>query len=146
MSMQQSRFSIPINQQGKDHAAQLAEAFRFMGEQLLDRNRVAEAILAFQVAAAINPCFVEVLGGLAELYQHVRNYKEAIEMYETVLRAEPKNYSAFYQLGECYLATGASQAARLCYLHALELNPDYQPAWERMTNIELNTQKEGRLT
>jgi len=114
----------------------LAEAFRCMGEQLVERNRVAEAILAFQVAVAIEPKFIEALGGLAEIYQSVKNYKEAIDMYETVLRAEPKNYSAFYQLGECYLATGASQAARLCYLHALELNPDYQPAWERLTNNE----------
>jgi len=114
----------------------LAEAFRCMGEQLAERNRVAEAILAFQVVVAIEPRFVEALGGLAELYQHVRNYKEAIEMYEAVLRAEPKNYSAFYQLGECYLSTGASQSARLCYLHALELDPDYEPAWERVMNNE----------
>ncbi len=111
----------------------------------MDRNKIAEAIWAFRVAVAIEPCFVETLSWLAELYQHVNNYKEAIGMYEAVLRAEPKNHSAFHQLGECYLATGASQAARFCYLHALELNPDYQPALERMMNIELNTQKEGRL-
>jgi cytochrome c-type biogenesis protein CcmH/NrfG len=55
-------------------------------------------------------------------------------MYEAVLRAEPKNCSAFYQLGECYLSTGAPQAAHFCYLHALELNPDYEPAWKRVMN------------
>jgi tetratricopeptide (TPR) repeat protein len=134
ISMPQSRFSECHTIKSHETITSLAEALCYMGKQLVAKNRIAEAILAFRVALAIKPEFVEVLEGLAEIYQQARNYKQAIEVYEAILHAEPENYSAFYQLGECYQSIGASQAAHFCYLQALELNPDYEPAWQRVMN------------
>ena len=135
---------------------ELALTFNYLGEWLISKNpefwrirlrreifsKHAEVILTFETALTLAPNLVTAQTNLANLYQETRNYEKAIEMYEVILRADPKNYSAFYQLGDCYLSMGVSDAARLCYLHALELNPNFEPAQEQLTRLTHPTSSE----
>lgn len=76
-----------------------------------------------------------VLGGRFLLLEEKTD--EAIARLQVATKADPKNDSAHFWLGEAYGARGRAQEARGAYAEALRLNPTYIPAQIALSQINL---------
>jgi len=67
---------------------------------------------------------------------------QAEQALRALLRREPANVEAHFQLGNCLYQQGRSEAATECYRRAIELNPAHADA---LTNLGCALQDLGRL-
>lgn len=73
-----------------------------------------------------DPRVLEGLGRISAL--HGRG-KEALELFERVLQADPKRWSARFQAGLLQLEQGQRAAARSAFEQVVKARPDFEPAW-----------------
>ena len=75
-------------------------ALNRIGYDLLERDRVSDAITVFQLNAEEYPKVANVYDSLAEAYAMAGNRRLAIENYKRSLELDPKNQSAIDHLKE----------------------------------------------
>src|SRR5579864_6780799 len=64
----------------------------------------------------------------AEEYQKSKRYTDAIRCYEEIMRQEPYNLQALFNLGNCYLALGMGEKAITAFKMIASVIPDALPA------------------
>lgn len=99
-----------------------------LGDVLLDRGQVDEAINEFRAALHLQPksAYAENNLGAALLRKGVAN--EAIEHLESALRLDPNHLMAHFHLGNAYLQKGEYEKAIAEYQEQLTTHPEYAAA------------------
>jgi arylsulfatase A-like enzyme/Flp pilus assembly protein TadD len=104
----------------------IMDAHLTMGNWLARLRRGEEAIAAYKQALSLKPDDDVALGNLAHLYL-ARGKKQdaldALEVFRTALRANPKNPQSWYQLATLYLDTNHLGEAESAFVDALAANP-----------------------
>ncbi len=104
----------------------IMDAHLTLGNWLVRLKRGDEAAAAFKQALALKPDDEITLGNLAHLYLARGKEKDALdalEVFRTALRANPKNPQSWYQLATLYLDTNHLEEAESAFKDALAANP-----------------------
>jgi tetratricopeptide (TPR) repeat protein len=91
----------------------LVQAYRFLGESYkavyspgveTERNmeRADKALEALKKAYEISPNNEEIIHSLADMYDKLRNFKEAEKLFLKILETNPTNMSNYYVVAEFY--------------------------------------------
>ncbi len=111
-----SRLAIDyLNRAGQADPSQ-AEAFYFLGIQLLASRRLSEAAVAFEKATIIDPAHAESWLELGKIYLEAKRSQAAVGYFQKSVTAAPDNAEAHYGLALALVQTAqfaeAEQAAR----------------------------------
>jgi arylsulfatase A-like enzyme/Flp pilus assembly protein TadD len=110
----------------------IMDAHLTVGNWLARLRRGDEAAAAFKQALALKPDDEITLGNLAHLYLARGKQKDALdalEVFRTALRANPKNPQSWYQLATLYMDTNQLSEAESAFKDALAANPKMGAAW-----------------
>ncbi len=98
-----------------------------------DGGRMAEAEKEYRAAAAVDPKRTEPLFWLGFFLQEAKQYEKAFDAFEQVLRMDPEDRNALYQIGRTAAFSGLRLArAEECLKRYRELKPGEgapSPAW-----------------
>jgi tetratricopeptide (TPR) repeat protein len=94
-------------------------------------------IAAYKNALALNPGHVWAHMNLGvALYARDRDIARAEAELFVARDLQPTNHVVYYHLGEIYLQEGHVADARFYYLQSLTLEPEFEPAQRRLTQLE----------
>jgi tetratricopeptide (TPR) repeat protein len=105
-----------------------AAASYFVGNSLLDQERVDEAVEHFQKALALEPESATFHFALGDALCRGRRMDEAIIQYQKALEIKPDFAEARNNLGYCFLQIGRLNEAIAHFQRALEIKPDLAAA------------------
>jgi len=115
----------------------------YRGSELLQDNRVLEAKSELEHALTLQPRDPKGQDLLAVVYFRIGLYPHAIQIYEELLRENPRDHSIRLNLALCYLKTGQAQMAREQLEVVVQNNPQHKRAWgylglafERLGDLE----------
>nr|WP_274704359.1 tetratricopeptide repeat protein [Synechococcus sp. AH-551-E02] len=111
-----------------------------LGLLLLQTGQAAEAVEPLVKASANNPSEQSSLL-LAQAYQNLGQFKEAILEYKKLDIDQSKNKKLPFNLGLCLLNTGSNIEAIEAFKLAIKIDESYLPAWGNIGNALKN---EGR--
>lgn len=93
-----------------------------MGLVLRAEGETASALLAFNNAVLKDPkSNLEAWFHIAEISMEFKNFKRAVESYQTVCSLAPRNLEAFLNLGVALKGLGRFKEAESAYMQAIEL-------------------------
>lgn len=101
----------------------------YRGSELLQDNRVLEAKSELEHALTLQPRDPKGQDLLAVVYFRIGLYPHAIQIYEELLRQNPRDHSLRLNLALCCLKTGQAQAAREQLEVVVHNNPGHKRAW-----------------
>jgi len=101
----------------------------YRGSELLQDNRVLEAKSELEHALTLQPRDPKGQDLLAVVYFRIGLYPHAIQIYEELLRQNPRDHSLRLNLALCSLKTGQAQAAREQLEVVVHNNPAHKRAW-----------------
>src|ERR1051325_707405 len=104
----------------KDDDPDLLGMLAYAYEQIHDYQAAATAYSRALERDAENPAFRK---GLAQALLYSKQYDQAIEEYQTQVRANPKDADAYLRLGQIYRAQGQYDKARETLNQAAEADP-----------------------
>ena len=114
-----------------------AEAHNNLGNALLQKGNVDEAIAHYQKALQIKPDYAEAHDNLGNALLQKGNVDEAIAHYQKALQIKPDYAEAHNNLGNALLQKGNVDEAIAHYQKALQINPDYAEAHNNLGNALL---------
>lgn len=106
-----------------DSIGDVSTTFLLLGEMSLSKNENEQAVKILTKANKKNPFDISIMQSLAEAYRRVGQPKDAIKMYEEIIRINPKNANAYYNIGKTYLEMDLKSDAIEHIRKAWELNP-----------------------
>jgi uncharacterized protein (AIM24 family) len=118
-----------IGDAGRDVANEDFLFHLYRGSELLQDNRVLEAKTELEHALTLQPRDPKGQDLLAVVYFRIGLYPHAIQIYEELLRENPKDHALRLNLALCYLKTGQAQAAREQLEAVVQNNPLHRRAW-----------------
>jgi len=93
-----------------------------LGLVLLAEGETANALLEFNAAVKKDPkSNFEAWFRIAEISMEFKNFKRAVESYQTVCELDPRNTEAFLNLGVALKGMGRFREAESAYLKAIQL-------------------------
>lgn len=101
----------------------------YRGSELLQDNRIEEAKTELETALGMQPRDIEGQGLLGVVYFRLGMYPHAMEIYEELVRACPREVTPRINLALCYLKTGQLLQARTVLEQIISLVPEHQRAW-----------------
>lgn len=101
-------------------------------------DRLADAQDSYRQALALEPGNAIAHHNLANILQRQRAWDEAEHHYRCAIAAAPAMAEAHTELGNLLLARQRVAEGRLCYARALNVRPDFMPAWQKL-NASLST-------
>ena len=105
----------------------------YMGGRLLELfNRREGAIDAYRVALKKKADFHRAANRLAYVLASLQRYAEAEPYFQAVLRADPGNAAAHFNLGYSFDQRGEHEKAIAAFKEAVRLNPKIDRAWYGM--------------
>jgi uncharacterized protein (AIM24 family)/thioredoxin-like negative regulator of GroEL len=133
----------PAGDMGRDVANEDFLFHLYRGSELLQDNRVLEAKSELEHALTLQPRDPKGQDLLAVVYFRIGLYPHAIQIYEELLRENPRDHSLRLNLALCYLKTGQAQVAREQLEAVVQNNPAHKRAWgylglafERLGDLE----------
>jgi tetratricopeptide (TPR) repeat protein len=99
-----------------------------LGNDLLQKGRVDEAIAQYQKALQIKPDKEEACNNLGNALLQKGSVDEAIAYYQKTLQINPEFAEAHYNLANALLQKGSVNEAIAHFQTALQINPDYADA------------------
>ena len=107
-----------------------AKAYYNLGLAYANVNKITAAVDAWKKAILINPDFEEAHYNLGLIYNRPDAYHtpEAIQEFQTVLKLNPNNYKAAYQLAGAYFRLGNHADAIQELDKSLAINPEFLAA------------------
>jgi uncharacterized protein (AIM24 family) len=118
-----------IGDAGRDVANEDFLFHLYRGSELLQDNRVLEAKSELEHALTLQPRDPKGQDLLAVVYFRIGLYPHAIQIYEELLRENPRDHALRLNLALCYLKTGQAQAAREQLEAVVQNNPLHRRAW-----------------
>jgi tetratricopeptide (TPR) repeat protein len=110
-------------------------AHRNLGLALARSGKSRAAIEALGRYVEFEPEAFDIVGVVADLSMRTAQYEIALNYLEKYLKLRPNDPSAMFQLAECYLLLGHKDSAILGYRRALLLNPEFEPAANRLAEL-----------
>jgi tetratricopeptide (TPR) repeat protein len=116
--LQQSHDPAVLNQARKEFEAELslnssdAVAEYQVGQILMAEQKKSEAAAHIERAAELRPDFPEALIAVAKLRSDAKRYPEAIALLERVVKLQPRNETAHYNLMMAYRNAGRAADAQ----------------------------------
>lgn len=104
-----------INVTASDENLELEERYLRLGIALDERIQRGEAILAFDVASALDREFHHSRKYAGILLVSAGRYSEALSRFEEAVNVDSHDWESFAAMGEAYEAMGKSEAAELSY-------------------------------
>jgi Flp pilus assembly protein TadD len=108
-----------------------------LGNALLQKGKVDEAIAHFQKALEIQPAFGSAFCGLGDALDKKGRVDEAIRQYQKALESQPTYFIVHNALGLDLLGRGRVDEAITHFQQAVELRPDYVDAHINLGNAFL---------
>jgi tetratricopeptide (TPR) repeat protein len=118
----------------------LVQAYRYIGESYkqlykpgvesaLNKELEKKAIEALSKALEIEPNNKDIILSLGDMYDKLRNFKEAEKLYLRILELDPQNMDNFYVVAEFYSryageVPDAAKKAETMYLRRIEADPE----------------------
>ncbi len=134
----------------------LVQAYRFLGESYkqmfkpavttaINKEIEKNALAALNKAHQIEPNNKDIIYSLGDMYDKIRNFKEAEKLYLRIIELEPANMSNYYVVAEFYRRyasedTMAAKKAEAMYLRRIEIDPDNPQGYAYMANYLENLQ------
>ena len=106
----------------------------FTGYALQETNQLDDAGEHYEKALQISPHFWKAIDRLAGLRFAQGNYKESLGLYKTLVKIDPENAVAHYNVGAALLKLGRTEEALASFERTLSLDPTIKPA---LTNREM---------
>jgi tetratricopeptide (TPR) repeat protein len=100
-----------------------ADAHLNLGNALLQKGNVDEAIAHFQKALQINPRYADAHNNFGNALSQKGNMDEAIAHYQQALQIDPNDADAYNNLGNALFRKGNADEAIKYYQSALQINP-----------------------
>jgi tetratricopeptide (TPR) repeat protein len=122
-----------------DDDPDLIGSLAFAYEQVRDYQAAATAFARALERDPENPAYRR---GLAQNLLYSRNYDQALEEYQSSVRANPRDAEAHMRISQIYRAQGKFEEARKSLTQAAELAPD---SLEIQFNLVLLDELEGKL-
>jgi Flp pilus assembly protein TadD len=113
-----------------------------LGNDLLKKGNVDEAIAEYQTALQIKPDYVEAHNSLGDALRLKGRVDEAIAQHQMALQTKPDNAKAYNDLGDVFLQQGRIDEAIANYQAALQIKPDNARAHYTLGNALL---RKGRV-
>ncbi len=118
-----------------------AESFVLTADMLVNWGRALDAAgneeratACYQEAITREPNNANAYFNLGDLLYKTERFHEAADTYQAGLKVDPQNASGWFVLGNALARLGVLQGARVSYLQALALRPDYP---EAIYNLDL---------
>jgi tetratricopeptide (TPR) repeat protein len=105
-----------------------------LGDALIKKRRMDEAITHFQTALQIKPDYAEAHDNLGNALFQKGRVDEAITHYQTALQIRPDNAKAHNNLAIALFQKGRVNEAITHYQTALQIKPDYAEAHNNLGN------------
>jgi tetratricopeptide (TPR) repeat protein len=93
------------------------------GIELMERQQLDEALIAFQILVDKCPDFPEANNKLATLLYFMEQYEESVEECEKVLLKIPHHFGALNGMGLCLFRLNRFEEAIQSFQKALEIQP-----------------------
>lgn len=122
-----SRITTLLDKYGEKYIHN-AWTFYRIGEAFYSLGFVEKAINYYQKAVDLEKYNLDFHVKLGNAYTRVKNFEAAKNEFEFVTKQNPKNATAWSNLGFIYLKSGKIETANIYYDKALALNPDYEQA------------------
>ena len=116
-------------------APEFAEAYNNLGQMSATKNDFGRAARYFREALRIDPDDIIALSNLGMVMLQTDNLNDARELLEKARSIDGLDFGVHYRLGLVYHTQGKYDLARVEYLRALELNPDYGPARKNLAEL-----------
>jgi tetratricopeptide (TPR) repeat protein len=117
-------------------------AYLELGKVLIKTEKVDEAFKYFSKAAELDSNYVPAKVAIGNIFMMKGNFKKAEEIYQQVLRIDPKNFTVYNNLGLIYLQQEKNRGQALYHFKkSLEINPSQPEAksiMDRIKNIQNN--------
>jgi tetratricopeptide (TPR) repeat protein len=103
-----------------------------LGVAYARKGRLAEATMQFQIAASLDPRYVDARHNLALEFMNAGRAAEALPVLQSVLSMQPDNPESHYNLGTDLSQLGRDAEAIPEFQRCLALNPGYLPAYNNL--------------
>jgi len=100
------------------------ELYFHLGNATYEAGDPAGAALAFEQAVALDSTFFKATVNLALMYDELKNYTKAIEVFETAAALQPENPEVWSHMGNTYYAQREYPKAMDLYRKALTLQAE----------------------
>jgi protein O-mannosyl-transferase len=115
-----------------------------LGDELLQKGEVDDAVAQYQKAVEINPSFFEAYQNLGVALGRKGQLDEAIDQFQKALQINPNLFEAHEGLGAALGQKGQLNQAITQFLEVLRLNPNYHPAKDNLDKAQaLVQQRDG---
>jgi Flp pilus assembly protein TadD len=117
----------------------IIDAHLTLGNWLVRLKRGDEAAAAFKQALSLKPDDDVALGNLAHVYLargREKDTLDALEVFKTALRRNPRSPQSWYQLATIYLDLGRYDDAEATFKEALSVNPKMGASYNGLGVIE----------
>ena len=118
-------------------------AYNNLGDALLDRGQVSQAIEQYEQAIKLRPGYAEAHNNLGNAYARLGQASAAVTQFEIALGISPDYAEAHYDLGNVLMETGRLPEAMAHYREALRIKPG---AAETHNNLGVALLRAGRLS
>ncbi|MDH3892635.1 MAG: tetratricopeptide repeat protein [candidate division Zixibacteria bacterium] len=109
--------------------------FRNLALALAGQGKNEEAVKPLLTYTAMEREDMGAVCLLGDIYFELGRHQMALERYEKFLTACPHDVLGVYKLSECYRVMGHGDSAVLGFRRALELDPEFTPAREKLTSL-----------
>jgi len=103
-----------------------------LGNVLLDKGQVDEAMTHYQKALELQPRYADACNNLGSALLEKNRVDEAITCYQKALELQPDYALAHNNLGNALLRKGQVDEAIAHYQKSLAIQPDYANAWNNL--------------
>lgn len=107
-------------------------------------NKPEEAMAAFENALRVDATNFVALNGVITQYAQNKEFDKAQSRVDQALSAYPNVSWLHYLKGQVYLVQGNGSAAEAEYRRALELDPNYLPAYSALAALFINSNQQDR--
>ncbi|NEP83023.1 MAG: FkbM family methyltransferase, partial [Okeania sp. SIO3B3] len=112
---------------GKQNTQQESQTYIEKGNQLWQKGKLGEAMLAYRQAVELNQNFYLPYQKIGEILAKQGKYDEAIMAFRQAIKLSPNSVWSYHHLGSVLFQKGELEEATTAYRKAIELDP--QVAW-----------------
>jgi len=110
-------------------------AHNILGNALMQKGQVDDAITHFQEAIRIAPIYTQAHYNLGVAYDKKDRLDDAIAQYQAAISLDPKYAEACYNMGLDFCQKGRFDEAIVQFQDAIRSKPDYAEAWNNLGNV-----------
>ena len=101
----------------------LSNLFVNIGTILLEKERLALGILAFDIASHLNEGSDVIQKQIGDICFKKGHYNDSLKYLEKAIRCNPQDWQSFFMMGSCYERMGVKEGAAMSFEKARALNP-----------------------